>query len=51
MAGETDGKKTPLSELEQSQEALRRSIEQTKALAEKSQRLLDQHRRQSDGGK
>ena len=33
-------------DLEASQEALKKSIEESKALAEKSQRLLDEHRKQ-----
>jgi len=51
MAGESDRNHESLSDLEKTQEALRKSIEETKALAEKSQRLLDAHRRASQDAK
>lgn len=35
-----------LNEIEQTQEALRESIEEAKKLAEKSERLLKRHRKQ-----
>jgi hypothetical protein len=36
----------PLMEIEETQVALRASIEQSRELAEKSQELLDKHRRE-----
>lgn len=48
MVGESHKEATELEELEKSQAGLRECIEQSKRLADKSQQLLDQHKRQKD---
>jgi hypothetical protein len=39
-------KKDPLKEIEQTQAELRKNIDKSRELAERSQRLLDKHRRE-----
>ena len=41
-------KNDPLKEIEQTQSELRKSIEHSRELAEKSQQLLDKHRREME---
>lgn len=50
MAGDIPKEAAQLDEFEKSQDALRRSIEESKRLADKSQQIIDRHRASGDGG-